>query len=87
MYRSGRRGYYDFPVNLVYDSPTMHRRVLVAYNRVHGIKRVFHDGGAIYNLSASPDTVIAENYIYDIPGRIGLYLDEGPPYHRCATMW
>ncbi len=31
----------------VYDSPTLHRRVLVAYNRIHGIKRVFHDGGAI----------------------------------------
>lgn len=80
VYRSGRRGYYDFPSNLVYDSPTMHRRALVAYNRIHGIKRVFHDGGAIYNLSASPDTVIAENYIYDIPGRIALYLDEGSRY-------
>ena len=80
IYRSGRRGYYDFPANLVYDSPTLHRRALVAYNRLHGIKRLFHDGGAIYNLSASPDTVIAENYIYDIPGRIGLYLDEGSRY-------
>jgi len=28
----------------------------------------------------SPDTVIAENDIYDIPGRIGLYLDEGSRY-------
>src|SRR6185369_16700294 len=80
VYRSARRGYYDFPANLVYESPTLHRHALVAYNRIHGIKRLFHDGGAIYNLSASPDTVIAENYIYDIPGRIALYLDEGSRY-------
>jgi hypothetical protein len=80
VYGSARRGYYDDPANLVYDTPTLHRRVLVAYNRIHDIKHVFHDGGAIYNLSASPDTVIAENYIYDIPGRIALYLDEGSRY-------
>ena len=41
---------------------------------------MFHDGGAIYNLSASRDTVIAENYIHDIPDRIALYLDEGSRY-------
>jgi hypothetical protein len=80
VYRSARRGYYDFPSNLTYETPTLHRRALVAYNRLHGIKRLFHDGGAIYNLSASPDTLIAENYIYDIPGRIALYLDEGSRY-------
>jgi hypothetical protein len=80
VYRSARRGYYDFPANLTYESPTLHRRALIAYNRIHGIKRLFHDGGAIYNLSASPDTLIAENYIYDIPGRIALYLDEGSRY-------
>jgi hypothetical protein len=80
VYRSARRGYYDFPSNLTYETPTLHRRALVAYNRLHGIKRLFHDGGAIYNLSASPGTVIAENHVYDIPGRIALYLDEGSRY-------
>lgn len=80
VYRDARRRYYDHPGNLVYDTPTLHRRVVVAYNRIHGIKKLFHDGGAIYNLSASPQTVIAENYIYDIPNRIGLYLDEGSRY-------
>ena len=80
VYRSARRGYYDHPANLTYDTPTLHRNVVVAYNRIHGIKKVFHDGGAIYNLSASPGTVIAENYIYDIPDRIALYLDEGSRY-------
>jgi hypothetical protein len=80
VYRSAQRGYYDFPANLTYDTPTLHRRVLVANNRIHRVKQLFHDGGAIYNLSASPETLITENYIYDIPERIGLYLDEGSRY-------
>jgi hypothetical protein len=79
-YRIAERGYYDHAANLTYDTPTLHRRVVVAYNRVHDIKKLFHDGGAIYNLSASPDTFIAENYIYGIPERIALYLDEGSRY-------
>jgi hypothetical protein len=79
-YRDARRGYYDYPLNLVYETSTTHRGVTVAYNHVHHIKKLFHDGGAIYNLSASPGTVIAENYIHDIPGRIALYLDEGSRY-------
>lgn len=80
VYRSARRGYYDDVRNLTYDTPTLHRRVYVGRNRIHDIKKVFHDGGAIYNLSASPETVIAENYIYGIPDRIALYLDEGSRY-------
>jgi len=64
----------------VYDTPTLHHDVVVAYNDVHHIKKRFHDGGAIYNLSASRDTVIAGNYIHDIPDRIALYLDEGSRY-------
>jgi len=80
VYRDARRGYYDSAQNLVYDSPTMHHDVLVAYNHLHHIKQRFHDGGAIYNLSASRDTVIAGNYIHDIPDRIALYLDEGSRY-------
>ncbi len=78
-YRLWFRG-YDFAANLVYDTPTTHRDVYVAYNRIHGAKQYFHDGGAIYNLSASPGTVIAENYIFDNDGRIGIYLDEGSRY-------
>jgi hypothetical protein len=78
-YRLYFRG-YDFPANLVYDTPTTHRDVYVAYNRIHGAKKYFHDGGAIYNLSASPGTMIAENYIFDNDGRIGIYLDEGSRY-------
>lgn len=79
-YRTRERGYYDYAPNLVYKEPTTHRDVIVAYNRIHGAKRHFEDGGAIYNLSASPGTVIAENYVYDIPKKIALYLDEGSRY-------
>jgi hypothetical protein len=71
---------YDSPANLIYQAPTTHRDVVVANNRVHGAKRFFHDGGAIYNLSASPGTLITENYIFDNAGMIGLYLDEGSRY-------
>lgn len=71
---------YDWPQNLVYDTNTTHRDVVVANNRVHGAKRFFQDGGAIYNLSASPGTLITENYIFDNSKMIGLYLDEGSRY-------
>ena len=71
---------YDYPQNPVYTTPTTHRDVVVASNRIHDAKRVFHDGGAIYNLSAGPGTLITENYIYENHGRIGLYLDEGSRY-------
>jgi hypothetical protein len=45
--------------------------------RMHDAKRLFEDGGAIYNLSASPHSLITENYIFDNHGKIALYLDEG----------
>jgi len=47
---------------------------------VHGTKKVFHDGGSIYNLSANPGAVIDDNYIYDNHNTVGLYLDEGSRY-------
>lgn len=71
---------YDSKENLVYSTPTSHHDVVVASNRVHGAKQFFHDGGAIYNLSASPGTLITENYIFDNSSMIGLYLDEGSRY-------
>jgi hypothetical protein len=78
-YRMRMHG-YDWKANLVYSTPTTHRDTVVASNRVHGAKRFFHDGGAIYNLSASPGTLITENYIFDNSKMIGLYLDEGSRY-------
>ncbi len=78
-YRVNMHG-YDFPQNLVYSVPTTHHDVVVAANRIHDAKRLFQDGGAIYNLSASPGTLITENYIYDNHRQIALYLDEGSRY-------
>jgi hypothetical protein len=71
---------YDSPANLIYQTPTTHRDGVVANNLIHGAKKFFHDGGAIYNLSAGPGTLITENYIFDNSGRIALYLDEGSRY-------
>ena len=71
---------YDWKQNIVYATPTTHRDVVVANNRIHGAKKLFHDGGAIYNLSASPRTLITENYIFDNNSLIGIYLDEGSRY-------
>lgn len=71
---------YDWKQNPIYQTHTTHRDVVVANNRIHGAKSYFHDGGAIYNLSASPGTLITENYIYDNHSMIGLYLDEGSRY-------
>lgn len=79
-YRTRARGYYDQPGNIVYDTPTILRDTVVLGNRVHKVKQWFADGGAIYHLSADPSALIAENYIYDVPGGIGLYLDEGSRY-------
>lgn len=78
-YRNRMRG-YQFAQNRVYSKPTTYRDVVVASNRIHDAKRLFHDGGAIYNLSASPGTLITENYIYENHQRIALYLDEGSRY-------
>jgi hypothetical protein len=75
-YRVNQHG-YDFKDNLVYDTPTTHHDVVVANNKIHGAKKLFHDGGAIYNLSASLGTLITENYVFDNNQRIALYLDEG----------
>jgi hypothetical protein len=78
-YRVNQHG-YDFKDNLIYQTPTTHRDVVVANNKIHGAKKIFHDGGAIYNLSASPGTLITENYVFDNNQRIALYLDEGSRY-------
>ncbi len=79
-YMSLARGYYDQPGNRVYDTPTTLRDTVIFGNRVHGVKRWFPDGGAIYHLSADPGALIAENHVYDVPGGIGVYLDEGSRY-------
>ncbi|MFI0774491.1 right-handed parallel beta-helix repeat-containing protein [Streptomyces sp. NPDC021212] len=72
------RGLYNYQP--VYSTPTTLSDNSVRYNLIHGTKKVFHDGGSLYNLSASPRTVIEGNYIYDNRNTVGLYLDEGSRY-------
>jgi len=52
---------------------------------VHGTKKLFHDGGSIYTLSADPGATIDDNYIYDNQHTVGLYLDEGSRYETLAN--
>ncbi|ACU73790.1 Ricin B lectin [Catenulispora acidiphila DSM 44928] len=72
------RGTYNYQP--IYTTPTTLKNTVVSYNKVHGTKKVFHDGGSIYNLSANPGGVIDDNYVYDNQNTVGLYLDEGSRY-------
>ncbi|MFF2081589.1 ricin-type beta-trefoil lectin domain protein [Kitasatospora sp. NPDC058162] len=69
------RGLYDYQP--VYTTPTTLKNTVISYNKVHGTKQVFHDGGSIYTLSADPGTSVDHNYVYDNRNTVGLYLDEG----------
>jgi hypothetical protein len=72
------RGLYNYQP--VYTTATTLKNTVVSYNLIHGTKKVFHDGGSIYNLSANPGASIDHNYIYDNQHSVGLYLDEGSRY-------
>jgi hypothetical protein len=69
------RGTYNF--QQIYTTPTTLKNTVVSGNLVHGTKKVFHDGGSIYNLSNNPGSTIDHNYIFDNHNTVGLYLDEG----------
>lgn len=50
---------------------------VILRNAISNHMLVGNDGGAIYTLSKQPDSVLAENYIYDLGGSgIGVYNDE-----------
>ncbi|MFF7159387.1 ricin-type beta-trefoil lectin domain protein [Streptomyces sp. NPDC008139] len=72
------RGLYNYQP--VYTTPTTLKDTVVSNNLIHGTKKVFHDGGSLYNLSANPGSVFSGNYIYDNQHTVGLYLDEGSRY-------
>jgi hypothetical protein len=72
------RGTYNYQP--IYTTPTTLNNNIVTYNKVHDTKKVFHDGGSIYNLSANPGGFVADNYVYNNDNTVGLYLDEGSRY-------
>jgi hypothetical protein len=77
------RGTYNYQP--IYQTPTTLKNNIVTYNKIHGTKKVFHDGGSLYTLSANPGSVFDDNYIYDNNHTIGLYLDEGSRYETFSN--
>jgi len=69
------RGTYNFQP--IYSTPTTLKNTDASFNKIHGTKKLFHDGGSLYNLSANPGATFNDNYIYDNQHTVGLYLDEG----------
>ena len=72
------RGTYNY--QQIYQTPTTLKNNMVTYNKIHGTKKLFHDGGSLYNLSANPGSIFSDNYVYDDQFSIGLYMDEGSRY-------
>jgi hypothetical protein len=56
------RGLYEYQP--VYDTPTILKGGLIAGNLIHDYGLLHSDLGAVYTLSASPDTFTERNYIY-----------------------
>ena len=56
------RGLYEYQP--VYDTPTILKSGLISGNLIHDYGRAHSDLGAIYTLSACPDTFTERNYIY-----------------------
>lgn len=73
-YDENQKGYVHNPK---FTTPTTLKNTIVEGNRIHGVKQWYEDGGAIYNLSANPNSIIRRNHIFDINNRIAIYLDEG----------
>ncbi|MCU1476355.1 MAG: hypothetical protein JWQ64_1048 [Subtercola sp.] len=63
----------------IYDTPTTSTDTVVSDNVISDIMKYQADGGAIYTLSASPNSVISGNLITDVPEHAygAIYQDEG----------
>jgi hypothetical protein len=72
------RGTYNYQPK--YTTATTLKNNTVSWNLIFDTKNVMHDGGTIYNLSASPGSVIQDNYMYNNKSTVALYLDEGSRY-------
>lgn len=78
-YDLNQRGYMYNPR---FTTPTTLRRTTIIGNRLRAVKQAFVDGGAIYNLSDNPETVIRDNYVYAVGDRTTILLDEGSRHIR-----
>lgn len=67
------------------DNTTNLKNNLVRYNNIHHVMQLHDDGGGIYSLSNSPNTIYSHNYIHHIVKSqwaeewpiAGIYLDNG----------
>ncbi|MDQ1549426.1 MAG: hypothetical protein QOD27_1084, partial [Microbacteriaceae bacterium] len=66
----------------IYTTPTPSTNTVVTDNAISDIMKLQADGGAIYTLSASPNSVISGNLITNIPTPAygAIYQDEGSRY-------
>jgi chitodextrinase len=68
----------------VWNVPTIAKNNVVTDNRIFDIMKHQADGGAVYTLSANPDSVISGNYISGVPEPAygAVYHDEASRYFR-----
>ncbi|WP_426514694.1 ricin-type beta-trefoil lectin domain protein [Dactylosporangium sp. McL0621] len=77
------RGLYNYQPK--YTTPTVAANNRVTANYVHDVVQQMTDGGAFYNLSASPGTTVNQNYFRNTNGWLGMYFDEGSRYVSAAN--
>jgi chitodextrinase len=79
-------GNANYPGNLgqtVYTTPTTSSETVIRDNDVSNIMQSQADGGAIYTIGSSANSVIEGNYIHGIPAQAygAIYNDEGSRYY------
>jgi hypothetical protein len=72
------RGTYNYQP--VYTTPTTARNNLVLGNYIHDTMTTMSDGGGLYWLSASPGSVVRQNYFKNMLRGFDMYFDEGSRY-------
>ncbi|MET8763882.1 ricin-type beta-trefoil lectin domain protein [Lentzea sp. NPDC004782] len=72
------RGTYNYQP--LYTTPTTAKNNLVIGNYIHDTMTTMSDGGGFYMLSASPGTVLKQNYFKTMNRGFDMYFDEGSRY-------
>jgi len=75
-----RRGLYNYQP--IYDSPTVMTGGIISGNLINNFGITHSDLGGIYTLSASPNTTISENWVFDSPNGAAIYNDEGSRFYH-----
>ena len=75
-----RRGLYNYQP--IYESPTVMSGGIISRNLINNFGVTHSDLGGIYTLSASPNTTISENWVFNSPNGAAIYNDEGSRFHH-----